>query len=895
MAKSKKRLLQVALWSFLQLGSTGLQAANPTWVGGGTPSNSDLAQSNNWVSSTPPTSSTIAEFNTSTYTSPSTGTGSLNALGILFDASAPAYTITADPTYSLNIGTSGVVNNSTTTQLLQTSGSGTITIAAVPGGVNSAGENVNYNIGVGSTTGGSLTFAGATSSLGQITIYGSNTFNVNGNSTIGQLNSDYTDANTILNGSLTITTMNSVPYVGSISGPGAFIVSAYTATPFEYMYIEGPNTYTGGTVLNAGIAFLDSPLPVNGPLTINGGTLTVDENQVVGNLSGTGGSIYWYDAVSTVQVNQTSNATWAGSLVSPSAGGSFTLGTTGSSTATGTLQLTGNSAFFAGNVIVDSGNLQVNGSLGALSIAVNAGGTLSGTGTVGTAGNTVTINSGGKIAPGNSVGVLTNLGNQVFNAGSIFELEENGLTSTPTPPGSNSLLIVNGTTTVGTGGAATVHLFPTTTDINLNTKQAFIESAGGLTVTTPFNLDTSALVGIFNPATINPLLSYDANNYYITTQTTFTSAVTDAGGNKNSIVMAEIFDSITDPNTPQNLFLNELAQLPTTDDLIEVLDDISGAQYATDLFAAETSNRKFLRRLYDPIRYLVTTEPNRCCECECNPCCETMGLDVWASAGGGQSQVNGHHGAKLNEWDVTIGAQTTFMQAFTVGIAGSYEKNYLNYHHSHGRGNGHTWFGGVYGLYRPECYYVLADIAYSNTERKTHRHLVIGDVVDHFKSKPQLQQVTFYAEAGFDYSVCSFLIQPFVGIEVAGVNRKGFRERDLDLSDLALDVKKHNRTAAISSLGVHLTDQFDMGFSLSVDLAWLYRFTNNNHFDAYFVSIPAGTFDVYGNDFGRNSGEGAITFMKEFSNNWNIFVEASGEIWSNASTYNILGGAQVTW
>lgn len=890
-----KKLLHGSLGVFLLLGSSSAHAADAVWQG----ATSELSLSTNWSPAAVPTSTTLADFGVSNSYTPTATAGGLTALGLVFlDTDPTSYTLLAD-SQAIAIGASGVVNNSAFDQVLRTLGSGSITLAApAPGGVTPAGDEVQYTI---SGVGASLTFAGATNGNGTVTVNaGGNTFTVGGDSTIGELESG--NGAVVLNGSLTVTSMSTSPHTLDISGPGAFIVSAMSATPSQSMLMLGPNTYTGGTFINGGTVIADAALPVNAPVTINGTSVLGlgHSSQVIGNLSGDGGSVNWNGTSVDFNVNQTTTGTFAGVFVGGNSVSNLILGTAASLVDVGTLVLTGNSSNFAGNVVVNSGNLQVNGSLGGNSFTVNSGGILSGTGTFGTVGNVATIASGGTIAPGHSPGVITNLGNQVFNAGSFFSLYEDGLTSTPTPPGSNSLLIVNGTTTVGVGGAATVNLLPVDDLINLNTRQAFIESLGGLTVTTPFGINyVSALtVAGFNLDSVGtPTLSFDANNYYITTQTTFENAVVADGGDSSAVAVAAVFDAIIDPVTDVNLLLNELAKLPT-DELVDAFDDLSGAQYATEIFGSEISNRRFLRRLYDPIRNIVTTEIDPCCPVACNSCCEFLGFDglnLWGSAGGGQTQINGNRGLKFNEWDVTLGLQKTFCQDWTVGIAGSYEGNNFNYHDSNGSGRGHTWFGGLYGLYRPECWYVLADVTYGYTKHNAHRHVVIGDIVDHFSARPEISQATFYAETGFDYALCSFLIQPFVGIEAAGWRRDAFTERDLDLSGLALTFNKQNRTNTVGSLGVHLTDQFCSGFNVSIDLAWLYRFTNNNRFDASFVSInPDTTFEVFGQDLGRNSGEGAITFSRDFDN-WRVFLEASGEVWSRASTYSVLGGFQVTW
>ncbi len=879
--------LKILLGSIFLWGSTDLQA-NAVWIG-----NTDDILENplNWAGNILPTSSTIAEFGAAgtSGTTVETTTG-ISVLGILFDSNAPnAYYIYNDTTDTISIGLSGVVNNSPYTQQLanDSSGAGLFVFAG-----GTAGNNMNYS-SYNTTPGGGITFLSATNGSESSFILGNHsTFTTNGDSSVGSLNCSATDNVVIASGSLTTGSLNADDYVyGVISGPGALILSTTNVT--GYLSLNNANTFTGGTVVNAvadaGLyTFGGGTLPPTGTIAVNSGTLAfTGSDQTTGSLSGSGGRVS-LNSPYGLTVNQTTNQAYDGTFTGAS-GSTFILGTLESTTAVGTLQLTGDSSAFAGSVVVNSGNLQVNNNLGAGSITVNSGATLSGNGTFGTTGNTTTIALGGILSPGNSVGVITNAGNQVFSAGSIYRLEENGYTTGPITP-SIDLLIVNGTATVN---AASVNLVTTDGYINLNTKQIFLTAEGGLTVNNGGFTVNTAILTSFNPAAYVLTTSYDANNYYILMQTQFRSEVADNGGDKNALSVATQLDSLVDPNTSENLFLSELVQL-STPELIDVLDDLSGAQYATEVFAAEVSNRQFIRRLYDPIREIVTAEPCDACGSPVDLCCQFLGFDVWAEAGGGQRQFNGNLGLKVYEWNVTLGLQQTFYENWTVGVASSYEHDARKYHSSNGSGRGYTWFGGLYGLYRPSCYYVLADIAYGYTQNKVHRQVEIGDVTDKFTGTPKVSQVTFYAEAGIDYSLRSFLIQPFIGIEVAGFHRNSFSESDISGSDLALNIHKKNRTAFTSSLGIHLTDQFCSGFAVSVDLAWLYRFTDNNNFRANFESFGTD-FTDYGKKVGRSSGEGTITFSKGFSDNARVFIESSGEIWSNAYAYNILSGFQYTW
>ncbi|MDA7418439.1 autotransporter outer membrane beta-barrel domain-containing protein [Xenophilus arseniciresistens] len=88
----------------------------------------------------------------------------------------------------------------------------------------------------------------------------------------------------------------------------------------------------------------------------------------------------------------------------------------------GTLTLSGTSNMGQAGTHIDAGTLRVDGTLGG-NVDVNAGATLGGTGTVGGAGRTVRVNSGGTLAPGHSPGTLNIGGDLVLAAGSTTQFE----------------------------------------------------------------------------------------------------------------------------------------------------------------------------------------------------------------------------------------------------------------------------------------------------------------------------------------------------------------------------------------------------------------------------------------------------------------------------------------
>ncbi len=91
----------------------------------------------------------------------------------------------------------------------------------------------------------------------------------------------------------------------------------------------------------------------------------------------------------------------------------------------GTLTLAGTNTY-SGATQINGGKLVVNGSISTGSVTVADTASVGGTGMIGGA---ITVNSGGKIAPGTSIGTLAALSATTFEAGSSLEIELNSSTS----------------------------------------------------------------------------------------------------------------------------------------------------------------------------------------------------------------------------------------------------------------------------------------------------------------------------------------------------------------------------------------------------------------------------------------------------------------------------------
>ena len=552
-----------------------------------------------------------------------------------------------------------------------------------------------------------------------------------------------------------------------------------------------------------------------------------------------------------INLAPTTSATFAGTIEDYGIAQPTVLQIAGS----GVQTLTGNSTF-TGETSVVGGTLILNGTIPG-NISVDGLGTLKGSGTAGSA----SIN-GGVIAPGQSIGTLhfTNF----TNNGGTYDVEVNGA-------GQSDLIDVAATATLN-GGVVEVSSVDGTYAYQ---KRYTIVEAGSV------NGQFTSAFGV-SPF-IRPVVTYDPQHVYLEIFTNFAGVA----NTHNQRAVADQLDGIIDPTSLQTQLLNEIASL-SPQAAQSALDSLSGWQYTSNFWVAELVNNNFIKRLYDGIRPIVT-DPN--CRCSCSD-----SFTAWIEGGATFKDLQGNsnaHGFSSSGGEVTLGMHKTFQEDWTVGVAASYEYDHLRYKFSGGSSNFNTGLGGLYALYRPDCFYVFSDLAYGYSSTDMNRKMEVGPLTFTGKSHPNIQQLTFYGEVGMDWTLASvMLVQPFFGL-VAGETWCS-RVIEQPAGGWELGIAKKDRALVETRLGVHLTTPRLCAFACSIDLAWAKRITGSNSFvDGQFLQF--GTpFEIDGVSLASNSFDYAITFSKGI-NGCLLYLQASGQAWSHANDVDVLAGVQYTW
>ena len=371
-----------------------------------------------------------------------------------FSGSGGTVTNTAgSTTATLTLGYNG--EGGTYSGTMQDGGSGKVLALSKAGAGTIILSGANSYTGETRIVAGNLTVAtgGTLGSGSNVFVSANATLNINTSTTVATAREAGTgDGGFIVLGSGATLTLNGANkgafYQNSISGAGGLTMAGSGTTSLS---LYNPQTYTGLTtvsgakistgVLMSSTAYLvsggtfeasaDNILSDTATMTLNSGTFSVGGTDMIGALSGTGGTISLASGKTlTTSFNSASNS-FSGTI-----NGAGALTKSGN----GTLTLSGTNTY-TGATSVTGGALVVNGSLASSSLSVDSGATLGGTGTI--AGDTTIA---GTHNPGNSPGIQTFSGNLTYSGGSSvnWELSANTTTNAANPNAIFDTVVVAG-------------------------------------------------------------------------------------------------------------------------------------------------------------------------------------------------------------------------------------------------------------------------------------------------------------------------------------------------------------------------------------------------------------------------------------------------------------------
>ena len=515
------------------------------------------------------------------------------------------------------------------------------------------------------------------------------------------------------------------------------------------------NGFTGGIRVEAGTltATVDGAIPDGNAVTINGGTLDLNDFDLVATgLSGSGGVLAL--GLADFSTDQSASTTFAGQIT-----GSHMFNKGGN----GTLELTGISSF-SGFTNVNAGMLVVNGSLASSDVLVINGARIGGEGTLGG----LSINGGGTVAPGNSIGTLR-VGSLDMNAAAIYEVEVDAAGNSDLIDVTNNAVINNSVLRVLTGAGTQV-------DTPYLIVDAGLVAGNGFTVIETDSLFLDA-EQILTPTQVLLQLIRNAVAFGGFAQTPNQQAVAGA----------------LDAAGPGDPVADAVATLGTAAEAQAAFDALSGEVHA--------STRTLL---LDDSRFLREAVSRRL---EGDPALAERPLlgspaVAWLEAFGSFGSWDGDGNAGELQRDgggFFLGLDTALDESFSIGLLAGYGHSEIDLDSRASSAEIDTFQVALYGGARFGGLGLQMGGALAWHQVDASRHVVVGPLDETLTADYDAYTAQVFAEAGYRFGFEGFGLEPFANLAYVHVGSDGFTEQG---GDAALSVDSGSSDALVSTLGL---------------------------------------------------------------------------------------------
>ena len=679
------------------------------------------------------------------------------------------------------------------------------------------------------------------------------TLDLGGSQTVASLEGSGTVTSTRAGlGTLTVGTNNaSTKFDGVLKDGGNGGVLAVVKVGTGTWNLLGANTYSGGT-------------------TVSAGALQGNSTSLQGNILNNSLVIFHQD-------NNVANNTYAGSL-----SGNGALYIRGG----GGLSMTGNSAGFTGPTTVFGTSLALNGNLGASSVTLDTGSTLSGNGTAGNLLANASI-----LAPGNSIGTLSVNGTFAQNGGT-YQLDLNG-------QGQSDLINVGGTAVLNGG---VVQVQAAQGSYARRTTYTIVSAGGGLSGQFAGTTD--------NFAFLTPTLSYDANNAYLTlalqggafhrgghtTNQKNTGGAIDQSYGSATGDWATVIAALTGLNSAQGAAALEVISGQPWADMGSMT--LAGTTMFTNAVAQQMALARGSNGGGGQRQALAQA-------CEIAVCDGVSPFSVWGGVLGGIGSMAGDgnaSGLTYSQGGAAVGIDYRVDPRFLVGLGAGYSSGSLWVNNFQGKGWNNAVTASLYASFTQGGFYADALAGFGYASNQMQRSIVIPNLNPRVASSSAgANQYLGQVEIGYQvpvYAPAQATLTPFGRVQVINVTQNAFTEWGADSLDL--NVQQQATNALRSTFGAQLNGNVPVGeqgsLALLLRLGWQHEFAYTGRpMTASFAGAPQAFFTVYGAVPQRDAAVIGLQADTQVADKMRAYLRYDGEIASGNDNHALTAGLRFAW
>ena len=694
-----------------------------------------------------------------------------------------------------------------------------------------------------------------------------------------------TDFPTFLMSNLTVQQNGAGVLNGSIMGPGGLTLGGGNLT------LGGASSYTGGTTVNGGLLTIANTGSILGDVTVNGGGF-VNNGTIAGNgllTVNAGGSFVNNGTVDTPlqwQINSgsfTNNGTFNGSFAN--AGLAVNTGTLTGSVINGSSGVFGNTGTVDGSVA----NMGFFANNGTITGNVTNLGVLSGTGTIG--GDLINT---GLLAPGNSIGTMSVTGNY-SQTGGTYQAEVNA-------SGQSDRLNVTGTATIGAG--STVSVAPESGIYAARTKYTLLNATGGVS-------GAYASVSSLLPF-LQPSLSYDANNVYLTLQI---GGFARGALTPNQAAVGAVLDATAATATGDYAtVVGALASLSAQQGQA-MMNAISGQNYSGFSSSMVQGIQLFLSNFAGQAGgggSLGGSSRVALAEA-CDVACDSAPPALWGAWGGALGGIgtisNGGSNGGSNSGALTYkvsgfagGLDRLVAPGLRIGATVGYQNANQWVGGFSGTGNSNSFQAGLYANYSDGPLYADGVVGYAYSANQMWRSIAIPGLAPRTAyGLTGANQVYGQVETGYRVDIgglAEAYVTPFVRLQAYTGTQNAFTETGA--GSLNLSVAQQTTNSLRTVLGAQLGGSMDLGWrdrlALKARLGWSHEYADTARpVTASFAGAPVAPFTTYGVAPQRDGVVLGLAATTAVADATSIYLRYEGEVSGQDNAHAFTAGVRMTW
>ncbi|WP_137389027.1 autotransporter domain-containing protein [Rhodoligotrophos defluvii] len=553
----------------------------------------------------------------------------------------------------------------------------------------------------------------------------------------------------------------------------------------------------------------------------------------------------------------------------------------------GTLVLTAANSYTGGTTI-SGGILSVIGSLGG-TVTVNAGGTLSGTGTVGT----TTVEKDATIAPGTagtSIATLHVSGDITFKDGSIYAVDID-------PDGNSDEIQATGIAAIE-GGVVSVSKAPGT--YLPGSHYTIVSATGGVAGTFDTLEEDMPFVDL--------TLSYDPNNVYLDIVRS-QIAFCDVSETYNQCSAGHGAESLGSGNA----LYDAIVSLPTEADAVHAFDMISGEMHAS-MQGMLINDARFVQEAAlgqlrgDLLGALDTRQLAGGPALGANGTGITPAADLfipapqplpsarlWTYGFGSWAKRDGNGNAaslKREIAGVFGGFDMGFAEAFRAGVMGGYSRSAYKVNARASSADSDNYHVAVYGGWQWSGLGLRVGGAYSWHDFETDRSATFLGFSEDLEADYWAQTAQAFGEIGYQVAFGTIGFEPFAGASYVNLHRDRFTE---DGGVAALRAESEEQEATYTTVGLRGAARFDLASlpaAVHGMVAWRHLFGDKQP-TATFNFAGGSPFTIQGVPLARDvlAVDGGIAVA--ISPQGSFGVSYSGQFGKNTTDHGVHGN--ITW